>query len=283
MKHAETPHQFRLAERCIAYLHGHKQEKVDMKALSRHVGVSEFHLNRLFSRWVGITPDRFMRYLKKEVVLTHLEHTPLLDIALDVGFASPSRVHELLVTYEAMSPGELRLQGRGTSIRYAFVETPFGRGFVAATDRGVLALRFAEESDDDPVADLSGDFPHADIREDGNVGDIIRSLFGSGGDASGRFHLLLRGTNFQVRVWEALLTLPFGAVASYGDVARAIGKPSASRAVGQAVGANKIAYLIPCHRIIRKVGTTGEYQWGIYRKKALLAWEAATVDRPLNR
>ncbi len=283
MKHAETPHHFRLAERCIAYLDGHKREKVDMKTLSQHVGVSEFHLNRLFSEWVGITPDRFMRYLKKEVVLSHLAQTPLLDIALDVGFASPSRVHELMVTYEAMSPGELRLQGRGSVIRHAFAETPFGRGFIAATDRGILVLRFAEETDADPVGDLSRDFPHADMREDTATGDVLRDLFTTGGGTSRRLHLLLRGTNFQVRVWEALLTLPFGTVASYGDIARAIGKPSASRAVGRAVGANKIAYLIPCHRIIHKVGTTGEYQWGIYRKKALLAWEAATVDRGRDR
>lgn len=276
-------YRYQLVERCLRYLDRHKTERVPLRDLAAHVSVSEYHLHRVFSEWAGITPDRFLRYLKKEMLLTRLADTPLLDLSLDVGLGSPSRAHELLVTYEALSPGELRNQGKGVWIAYAFGDTPFGRGFIASTERGILRLRFADPGDDSALDELAEEFPAANLHHGGCEQEaVLASVFDPDPETreDRRLHLLLRGTNFQIRVWEALLQVPPASVTTYRHIARAIGRPAASRAVGQAVAANSIAYLVPCHRVIRSIGTTGEYQWGMYRKMALLARELSTARLP---
>jgi len=284
-------HRYRLVERCLRYLDRHKTERVTLKDLAEQVSVSEYHLHRVFTEWAGITPDRFLRYLKKEVLLSRLADTPLLDLALDTGLGSSSRAHDLLVTYEAMSPGELRNRGEGVWIAYAFGDTPFGRGVIASTERGILSLRFADAGDDSALDQLAEEFPRANLYPGGyEQEDLLAAVFaggpgmpqgagarrGPGDHPNDGLHLLLRGTNFQVRVWEALLQVPPASVTTYRHIARAIGRPAASRAVGQAVAANSLAYLVPCHRVIRAIGTTGEYRWGMYRKMALIARELAT-------
>lgn len=272
-------YRYKLVERCLKYLDRHKSERVILKDLAEHVSVSEYHLHRVFTEWAGITPDRFLRYLKKEMLLSRLADTTLLDLSLDAGLGSPSRAHDLLVSYEGMSPGKLRNRGKGVWIAYAFGDTPFGRGFIASSERGILRLRFADPGDDTALDELAEEFPAANFCRGGyEQEEFLASVFDRTPEErkDHRLHLLLRGTNFQILVWEALLQVPPAAVTTYRRIARAIGRPAASMAVGQAVAANSIAYLAPCHRVIRSIGTTGEYQWGVYRKMALLARELST-------
>lgn len=272
-------HMYQQIEKAIQYSDAHKDESVRLKDIADHVHLSEFHFHRLFTDWVGTTPDRFFRYIKKEYIKSILEHSTLFEASYESGLSNPSRMHDLFVTFEAMTPGEYKQQGKGLSIQYGFNESPFGQCFLATTAKGILEMRFLDRNDD-PLIQLKDEFRFAAFQEDTKrVRKIVGSIFHPQNLNHGKpFHLLLRGTNFQIKVWEALLKLPHGSVASYQDIAQYLGKPTASRAVGQAVGRNHIAYLIPCHRVIERIGNTGNYRWGIYRKKAMLGWEMAMAS-----
>ncbi|MCU0471218.1 MAG: methylated-DNA--[protein]-cysteine S-methyltransferase, partial [Arcicella sp.] len=245
--------------------------------IAEAVNLSSFHFDRMFTRWAGTSPQRFMRFLTKEYAKEVLTETKdLLDTTVLMGLSSSSRLHDLFVTYEAMTPAEYKRQGDGLSINYGVHETPFGYAFIATTARGILALTFLAENEEiDELIRLKNEFLKADFTENQEeTGVFINQIFVEN-TASKPLNLLLRGTNFQIKVWEALLKIPTGKLACYEDIAHLIDKPTAQRAVGTAIGANHIAYLIPCHRVIQKVGTTGNYRWGTYRKKAILAWEGA--------
>jgi AraC family transcriptional regulator of adaptative response/methylated-DNA-[protein]-cysteine methyltransferase len=242
-------------------------------------GLSEFHFQRLFSRWVGISPKRFLQFLTKEYARTLLEESEdVLSVTYDTGLSSPGRLHELFVTCEAVTPGEVKSRGEGLSIDYGFHPTPFGRCLLAVTERGICGLSFVQEGPEEGLVEsLRRRWPGAVLRHEPAATDgFARRVFAFGADHEpGPLHLFVRGTNFQIQVWQALIRIPFGKAVTYEDVARHIGMPTASRAVGNAVGSNPIPFLIPCHRVIRKLGEFGNYGEGPQRKKAILGWEAA--------
>ncbi|CAN5400730.1 methylated-DNA--[protein]-cysteine S-methyltransferase [soil metagenome] len=273
----------RIAE-AIRYLETNFREQPDLDGLAAHLGLSPFHLQRLFTRWAGISPKRFIQFLTAEHAKQLLEDShSVLDATYETGLSSPSRLHDLLIAIEAVTPGEFKNKGAGLQIFYGRHTTPFGECLLAATERGICLLTFLDGEDawEKALAELQERWQAASIiecpeRTQPIVGQIFPAELNVGPSVERRpINLLLRGTNFQIKVWEALLKIPTGAVASYDDVAELIGQPGAARAVGGAVGANNIAYLIPCHRVIRKSGMIQEYRWGPTRKKAMLGWEAA--------
>ncbi len=260
--------------RAIHHLVDHHPEQLSLAELAAVTGLHPHHFQRVFKRWAGISPKRFAQYLTVEHAKRLLaEDQCVLGTALDVGLSGPGRLHDLFVACEAMTPGDFKARGLGLDIRYGVHDGPFGPVAIGLTDRGICWLGFADGGPAAAAMTLAREWPAATlVRDDAATASVAARVF-AGVGAPG-LPLLLRGTNFQVKVWQALLRIPPGRVASYQDVARAIGKPAAVRAVGQAVGRNPIAVIIPCHRVIRKTGVVHDYRWGAPRKRALLAWEA---------
>jgi AraC family transcriptional regulator of adaptative response/methylated-DNA-[protein]-cysteine methyltransferase len=269
-------------EKAILFLEENYRRQPELREVARKVHLSEYHFQRLFRRWAGISPKRFIQILTLEHAKRLLgESHSVLDATYDAGLSSPGRLHDLFVNIEAMTPGEFKAQGAGLSISYGFHPSPFGECLLAVTERGICGLGFLGQGG---RARMLGDFqrrwPQARFEENSRLTQpyISRIFDGERKNGGQPLTLVLRGTNFQVKVWEALLKVPMGSVTSYEDLAVSIGKARAARAVGGAVGKNPIAFLIPCHRVIRKVGAIGDYHWGAARKKAMLAWEAARTD-----
>ena len=266
---------YSLVEQAILYLDNHYKEQPSLEEVAASVGLSEFHFQRMFTRWAGISPKRFLQFLTKESAKELLEHSEnLMDTTYQVGLSSLGRLHDLFVTTEAVTPGEFKSRGAGVTIRYGIHPTPFGKCLIGLTERGICYLSFVQTNEGDSIDALVHDWKQASMIEDHRAtAPLIAPIFDltHRGDSSLRIHL--RGTNFQLKVWEALLDVPLGAVTTYGGLATRIGRPQAMRAVGTAVGHNPIAVLIPCHRVIRKAGEFGEYRYGAARKKALLAYE----------
>ncbi len=262
-------------EQAILYLEKNYQHQPELAELASAVGLSEFHFQRLFTRWAGISPKRFLQYLTKEGAKELLRHSNVLEATYGVGLSSPGRLHDLLVNTEAVTPGEVRLRGNGLEIRYGFHPTPFGEVLIGTTERGICHLGFVEATREAALATLAAEWPLAKLEQaTAESGHFARAIFGLE-QAQAPLPLFLSGTNFQLKVWEALLRIPTGSVTTYEGLATAIGRPAAVRAVGTAVGHNPVAVLIPCHRVIRKMGEFGNYRYGATRKKALLGWETA--------
>jgi AraC family transcriptional regulator, regulatory protein of adaptative response / methylated-DNA-[protein]-cysteine methyltransferase len=269
-------------EKSIKFLETNFPAQPGLKAVAAHIGLSEFHFQRLFSRWVGISPKRFLQFLTKEYA-KHLlaESVNLLDVTYEAGLSSPGRLHDLFVNCEAVTPGEYKSKGEGLTIKYGFHPSPFGECLLATTDRGICGFFFVKNRDrKDPLTELRYFWQQAEIVEDPQASrKLIDRIFNpSFAKTSTPLHLILNGTNFQIKVWEALIKIPFGAVVSYEDVAIQVGLPGATRAVGSAVGKNPISFIIPCHRVIRKTADFGSYGGGTARKKAILGWEAAHLS-----
>lgn len=267
-------------EQAIRYIEDHRLDQPGLDEIAEGVGLSPFHLQRLFTDWAGVSPKQFLRYVTfghaREVLR---ESGSVLDAAYDAGLSGPGRLHDLSVTLDAATPGEVGTGGRGLEIAYGHHDGAFGPFLVGVTGRGVCTIAFhAEDGADAALADLRAAWPNADLIEDpARTWEEAGEAVGRGTGSPDRpIRLWAQGTNFQIKVWEALLRIPPGRLVGYADIARFIGRPTASRAVGQAVGANPIAVLIPCHRVIRASGgfETG-YRWGSARKRALIAWEAA--------
>ncbi len=264
-------------ERAIRFLEQRADEQPELADVAAAVDLSEYHFQRLFRRWAGVSPKRFLQFLTAEHARRLLaDSSSVLDAALETGLSGPGRLHDLTVNVHAMTPGEVRRRGAGTTIRYGLVDSPFGECVLACTDRGISGLGFAADGGlDGTLADLRARWPAADWRrDDGAARPLAERAFAPATRSPG-LALHVQGTNFQIRVWEALLRIPEGALVTYGDIARSLGLPGGARAVGTAVGANPISYLIPCHRVIRATGAFGGYRWGLPRKKAILGWEAA--------
>lgn len=262
----------RVAE-AIGFLTEHVNEQPSLETVAARIGLSPFHFQRTFRRYAGVTPKQFLAALTLESSKRLLDRdASVLDAALDLGLSSPARLHDHFVTIEAMSPGEYKTAGTGIVVRYGFASTPFGAMLVGRTDRGICALEFFDDrSDFDPQRTA---FPLARfVHDDAVAHDLARTLFDDASNDPIRVHV--RGTNFQLRVWNALLRVGAGDVRSYAQLARAIDAPTSSRAVGNALAANPVGLLIPCHRVIASTGTIGNYRWGTARKRALIAWEAA--------
>jgi AraC family transcriptional regulator of adaptative response/methylated-DNA-[protein]-cysteine methyltransferase len=266
-------------EKAIQFLAQNYHHQPSLDEVARSVNLSEYHFQRLFRRWAGISPKRLVQFLTLEHAKQLLEESrSVLDAAYDAGLSSPSRLHDLFVNVEAMTPGEFKAKGAGLEINFGFHPSPFGECLLAVTERGICGLGFVKDGGRaQALEDFKRRWPAAAFREDfQKTRTYIGRIFGSKKrNGAHPMKLLLMGTNFQIKVWEALLRIPPGSVVCYEDLARRLGKPSAARAVGSAVGRNPISFLIPCHRAIRKMGITGDYHWGAARKKAILAWEAA--------
>jgi AraC family transcriptional regulator of adaptative response/methylated-DNA-[protein]-cysteine methyltransferase len=279
MKLQSSEEDYRRVERAILFLEKNFQRQPDLKEIARVVNLSEYHFQRLFRRWAGISPKKFLQFLTIEYAKKILDKShSLLDVTYETGLSAPSRLHDLFIRFEAITPGEFKKRGEGLVIRYGFHPTPFGECMLAVTDRGISGLSFvADGGRTRLVNDLKRKWKNAILVEDhASTAHIVNGIFtGSKGDNATPLKLLLLGTNFQIKVWEALLKIPQGSMVSYDLIASAIGKPDASRAVGRAVALNPIGYIIPCHRVIRKIGVMNDYRWGTVRKKAILGWEAA--------
>ena len=250
-----------------------------MSDLAKIAGISEFHFHRLFSRWAGITPKGFLKFITSAHAKTLLKKSRnVLNAALDAGLSGPGRLHDLLISVDGVTPGEFKAKGQGMTIRYGAHPSPFGTCLIATTNRGICHLSFLDERNKmSAIKKLRSEWPDAKCSQDlHSTKKMVSRLFNPVSNGKGPVRAFLVGTQFQLKVWEALVRIPPGNVASYGDVARSIGMSGSSRAVGTAVGSNRIAFLIPCHRVIREIGVFGRYRWGSLRKRAILAWEGGS-------
>lgn len=267
----------------IRYLDGHHAMQPTLSDLAAAVHLSEWHFHRLFRRWAGVTPKDFLQCLTAEHAKRCLrESASVLEAALEAGLSGPGRLHDLLVTLEAVSPGEFKRAGQGTTIAWGWTESPFGRCSLGWTRRGICHLAFHEKDEGlaDPL-DLGQNWPGADLRrDDSQARRLATAIFDRNRRSSVTLKALVRGTAFQLKVWRALVRIPEGRITSYRSMAGLVGAPSAARAVGRACASNGIAYLIPCHRVIRETGVVQGYRWGDTRKRALLAWETSRQMNP---
>ena len=266
----------RIAE-AITFITSGVERQPGLDEVAAHVNLSPFHFQRLFSRWAGVSPKKFLQVLTVERAKQLLDQSrPLLEVSNTVGLSSGSRLYDHFVQLEAVTPGEFKLGGRGLAIDYAVHDTPFGRAFIASTARGICRMAFVDGSDTDAhVQALREQWPHAGLRENpAATRPAIEAMFGEAGGKQ-PLTVYVSGTNFQINVWKALINVQPACVASYADIAVAIERPRSARAVGLAMGANPVAFLIPCHRVIRQSGAMGGYRWGETRKQAIHAWEAA--------
>ncbi|HEU4626158.1 MAG TPA: methylated-DNA--[protein]-cysteine S-methyltransferase [Steroidobacteraceae bacterium] len=268
--------------RAIRYIDEHFREQPRLEDVAAHANLSEFHFNRLFRRWAGVTPKQYLTAVTGAAARDALAaQASVLDAALAVGLSGPGRLHDLVVTVDAMTPGEIKAQGLGTTIRYGFSNTPFGRAIIAETPRGLSHLAFVEpEAEAAAFAELQATAPRARFERDDEVARSLAARIWSTRDGrAGPLRVNIAGTNFQLKVWQALLRLGAKDATSYSEIAQEIGAAGAVRAVGSAVGANPVGYLIPCHHVLRKSGGLGGYRWGEDRKRAMLAWESMSRHR----
>lgn len=286
-------------EAAIKFIETQAACQPSLDAVADYIGLSPYHFQKLFTRWAGVSPKRFLEYITVEAAKRLLaESASVLDTALDVGLSGPSRLHDLFVNAEAMTPGEFKRSGEGLEIRYCVGSTIFGDCLIAASPRGLCALEFLDSANlsaaPDALEALKQRWLNATFIEDPAAFEIVRGHLAPSAaprpaDSSNPantsrreipLRLHLRGTNFQLKVWQALLAIPEGRLVSYGKLAEMIGSPGSARAVGTALGQNPIGFLIPCHRVLRASGEIGGYKWGIERKKALIAYEASSgTDR----
>ena len=267
--------------KAIAFIVSRANDQPSLQEMAAHLHLSPFHFQRLFCRWAGVTPKRFLQVLTLQRAKQLLsESTPLLEVSDALGLSSGSRLYDHFVHLEAVTPGEYKMGGVDVSIDYGVHDTPFGKAFIALTPRGVCHFAFmADTPIDANLTNLLTKWPHAAVRENRPPTlAVIKAMFDGKKPSDRPVSLHVSGTNFQINVWKALLQIPPAAVASYSQVAAAIGRPSAARAVGLAVGANPVALLIPCHRVIQQSGKLGGYHWGETRKHAIHAWESARAE-----
>ncbi|MGR3371903.1 MAG: methylated-DNA--[protein]-cysteine S-methyltransferase [Pseudooceanicola nanhaiensis] len=272
----EDGYHFHVMRRALDVIDG-AEERMSLDDLAREMGMSPAHFQRLFSAWVGVSPKRFQQYLALGHAKALLaDRFTTLDAALGAGLTGTGRLHDLFVRWEAMSPGDFARAGEGLTIRWDHVDSPFGEALVMGTDRGVCGIAFtAETGREAAMADMRARWPAADyVEAPGALTEWAQAAFAQSGDT--RLHMI--GAPFQIKVWEALMQIPSGHVTTYSEIARAIGRPRAVRAVGTAVGRNPVSFLIPCHRTIRKSGGLGGYHWGLPVKRAILAWESAREE-----
>jgi AraC family transcriptional regulator of adaptative response/methylated-DNA-[protein]-cysteine methyltransferase len=276
MEH-QTPYHYAVIARAIATIDDHPDQPISLANLASAMHMSPAHFQRLFSAWVGVSPKRYQQYLALDQARVMLrERFTTLDAADAVGLSGSSRLHDLFLRWEAMTPGEYAKGGAGLTVNYGWFDSAYGPALAMGTDKGLCGLAFAAETGREAaMADLQARWPHAQyVENSGALRDwTLTALTGVGAT---RLHMI--GAPFQIKVWEALLRIPSGHVTTYSEIAQAVGHPKAMRAVGTAVGRNPVSLLIPCHRALRKSGALGGYHWGLPIKRALLAWESARAD-----
>lgn len=270
---------FERIEKAIHFINSQFRQQPTLDEMAAAVNLSPFHFQRMFSEWAGVSPKKFMQYISLEHAKELLnDQLSVSDTAHETGLSGPSRLHDLFVTIEGMTPGEFKNGGAALTINYSFAESPFGKIIVASTPKGVCYMAF-EQDEGRAVVDLVARFPNADYHQ---RTDALQQqallIFQKDWQQLDQIKLHLAGTPFQLKVWESLLKIPMGALSTYGDIARRIGSPQSARAVGTAIGSNPVGFLIPCHRVIQRSGKVGGYMWGPSRKSAMIGWEAAAVE-----
>ena len=271
-------------ERAISFIEENFKFQPSLDSVAGAVNLSKFHFDRLFKRWAGISPKQFMQFLTLEYAKNRLAQSQsVLDATYDSGLSGPGRLHDLFVTFDAVTPGEYKSMGAGLTIQYGFHPTPFGMSLIAITDKGICFFGFLDEKNnqEDMINSLRKNWPGAILKENVYRTDqLMKKIFGPENHQLEKpFNLAIKGTNFQINVWRALLRIPLGKFVCYEDIAKYIGHPESLRAVANAVAVNPISYLIPCHRVISKTGNFHQYRWGQIRKRAILGWEAANVSK----
>lgn len=280
MTEQETINYNRIAE-AIAYIKANFKEQPSLKEIAKKVHLSPFHFQRLFTDWAGVSPKKFMQYISIEYAKQLLKNNQatLLDTAQHTGLSGTSRLHDLFINIEGMTPGEFKNGGKSLSINHSFAESPFGNIIVASTKKGICYMAFFENKEE-AFTKLKDRFPNANYsRLVDNFQQNALFIFQQDWSKLNQIKLHLTGTPFQLKVWETLLKIPMGQLSTYGTIAKAIDKPKASRAVGTAIGSNPVAFLIPCHRVIQSTGNSGGYMWGSIRKSAIIGWEASKIYR----
>jgi AraC family transcriptional regulator of adaptative response/methylated-DNA-[protein]-cysteine methyltransferase len=278
METQEAINYHRIAE-AITYLKDNFKAQPNLDEVAEKVHISPYHFQRMFTDWAGISPKKFLQYLSIDHAKNILKQNKvtLADAAFETGLSGTSRLHDLFMNIEGMTPAEYKHGGQSLQINYSFAETPFGTILIASTAKGVCYMAFADEQEE-ALKLLFEQFPNAAYRQ---VVDTIQQnalyIFTRDWSKLSQVKLHLKGTPFQLKVWEALLRIPMGGLTDYGSIAQSIQSPKASRAVGSAVGSNPVAFLIPCHRVIRSTGDFGQYHWGAARKTAMIGWEAAKI------
>lgn len=284
---AEQDINYQRIEQAIQYLEKNFQRQPELDEVAEQVHLSPFHFQRIFTEWAGISPKRFLQYLTVDFLKSKLKESKnLVEVAESAGLSAQSRVYDLFTTLEAVTPQEYKQKGSGIRIEYGIHETPFGTCLIGITERGVCWLSFIQTDEDSKaqVEEMKSHWNNSTFHANPELTEaFIQKIFHSPlplspGSAEGKLHVFVKGTNFQVKVWEALLKIPMGTVTTYQGVAEQIQSPKAMQAVGSAVGSNHIAYLIPCHRVIRKDGILGEYRWNSTRKKGMIGWEMAKIN-----
>jgi AraC family transcriptional regulator, regulatory protein of adaptative response / methylated-DNA-[protein]-cysteine methyltransferase len=266
----------RIAE-AIEYIKTNFKEQPNLDAVAEKVHLSPFHFQRLFTDWAGVSPKKFLQYISVEHAKQILKEkqATLFDAAYETGLSGTGRLHDLFIKIEGMTPGEFKNGGENLQINYSYAESPFGNMLVASTSKGICYMAFAD-NEQQALTDLIQHFPKAQLKQ---MVDLIQQnalyIFTHDWSKLNKIKLHLKGTDFQLKVWEALLKIPMGKLSTYGTIAEEIKNPNASRAVGTAIGSNPVAFLIPCHRVIQSTGTFGGYMWGPTRKTAIIGWEAA--------
>jgi len=275
----DSAYHYGVIKRAIEVIDAADGRALSLDTIAHELQMSPAHFQRLFSKWVGVSPKRFQQYLTLGYAKTLLhDHFTTLAVADQVGLSGSSRLHDLFLRWESMSPGEFARKGAGLSIRYGWFDSPFGQALAMGTGKGLCGLAFAAETGRDAAfADMCSRWPQATFVEDKSA---LAPWINAALTQSGTANLHLIGAPFQIKVWEALLTIPSGQVTTYSQIAACVGTPKAARAVGTAVGRNPVSWLIPCHRALRKSGGLGGYHWGLPVKRAMLAWEAATTEEP---
>ena len=272
---------YEVVRRAIGHIRGHWREQPEIEAIAEAAGVTPTELHHLFRRWAGLTPKAFLQALTIDGARRLLrESASVLDASYEVGLSGPGRLHDLFVTHESMSPGEWKSGGEGLRVSYGIHPSPFGAALVMATERGLAGLAFADAGGEAAaLADMKARWPKARFAEDkARTGAIAHRIFDPAQwRAQEPLRVVLIGTDWEVRVWEALLEIPFGRLATYSGIAGKVCTPAAARAVGAAIGKNPIAFVVPCHRVIGKAGALTGYHWGMTRKRAMLGWEAGRI------
>ena len=271
-----------VVRRAIGHIRGHWREQPEVEAIAEAAGVTPTELHHLFRRWAGLTPKAFLQALTLDRARQLLrDSASVLDATYEVGLSGPGRLHDLFVTHEAMSPGEWKSGGEGLTVRFGFHPSPFGKALVMATDRGLAGLAFADPGEEETaLVDMKSRWPKACYVEDvAHTVPIARRIFDPARwRPSEPLRVVLIGTDWEVRVWEALLQIPLGRLTTYSDLAAKLSAPAAARAVGAAVGKNPVSFVVPCHRVVGKSGQLTGYHWGITRKHAMLGWEAGRLS-----
>lgn len=274
----QRTNHYELVSDTIGWMARHQSEQPDLNRLSAAMGVSPYHLQRTFQSWVGVSPKQFLKSLTRKAALARLnDGCSVLDSALEAGLSGPGRLHDLLISTDALTPGEIRKRGEGISLGYGIGGSLFGKTLVAWSSRGVSFLAFCQEKGPDrALEDLRQQWSNAEfVEEPEKAQEWIDTIFSQSHDKP--IPVWLRGSAFQLKVWEALLQIPEGKHATYGHIASLVGHPGAARAVGTAIGSNPIAYIIPCHRVIRQAGEIGGYRWGESTKRAIIGYEAVSA------